>query len=148
MLSTTMPRRPGRQLNPNAEIDAITLKKAMAQRINQLRQQRGWTLKEVAAKLGLPFSVYTKYEYGIYMPPADKLVHIAEVFNTTVDYLLTGNNSEGRPLHNNRLLERFHAIEHLPANDIETAITLLDALAVRHDVESALTKRTTTRKTG
>jgi transcriptional regulator with XRE-family HTH domain len=115
----------------------------MSQRIGQLRQQHAWTLKEVAAKLGVPFSVYTKYEYGVNAPPPEKLVQLAEVFNTTTDYLLTGNNSEGRPLHNNRLLERFHAIEHLPANDIETAITLLDALAVRHDVESALTKRKT-----
>mgnify|MGYP000446641599 CR=1 FL=1 len=69
-------------------------------------------LKEMAAKLDVGFSVYTKWEYGLHVPPVEKLIQLAEILQTTVDYLLTGNRTEGRPLHNTRLLERLHDIQH------------------------------------
>ncbi|MFH1148748.1 MAG: hypothetical protein V1736_13745, partial [Pseudomonadota bacterium] len=68
----------------------------------------------------------------------EKLIELAEVLDTTVDYLLTGNQAGERPLHNIRLLERFRALENLQADDQETVIKLIDAIIVKNKVEVAI----------
>ncbi len=68
----------------------------------------------------------------------DKLLKIAKVFDTTVDYLLTGNRTDEKPLHNLRLLERFQALEGFDAEDQETVIKLLDAMIVKNKVEGVI----------
>lgn len=112
--------------------------KAFGARVKALRKQRKWTQKELAAKLGVRFPQLNKYECGLHVPPMEKLIHLAEIFDTTVDYLLTGNRSEERPLHNLRLLERFRELESFPAEDQEVVIKLLDAMIVKRKVEGAL----------
>lgn len=114
------------------------LRAAFGARVKELRKQRGWTQKELAAKLGVRFSHLNKYEGGWHIPPADKLVQLAEVLDVTIDYLLTGDRAEDKPLHNTRLLERFRALEAASQDDKETVIKLIDALVVRHRVESAV----------
>ena len=76
--------------------------------------------------------------YCLLSPPLEKLVELAEVFNTTVDYLLTGNSSDELPLHNLRLLERFKELEAVNAGDQETVISLIDAVIVKNKVEGAV----------
>jgi hypothetical protein len=68
----------------------------------------------------------------------EKIIRLAEIFDTTVDYLLTGGNSEETRLHNIRLLERFQALEDFKAEDQETVIKLIDAMIVKNKVEGAL----------
>ena len=153
MLAPTMPRptaRPPRTTAkpaPTAVVD-FDLRKTIGKRIAELRNQHGWMLKEMAAKLDVGFSVYTKWEYGLHVPPVEKLIQLAEILQTTVDYLLTGNRTEGKPLHNTRLLERLHALESLPSEDMEAAITVLDGLVVRHEVEASVSRRGSARKSG
>lgn len=64
-------------------------RKAFGKRLKELRNQRRWTQKEVAARIDLRLAHFNKYESGMYVPPADKLLQLAEPF-TTADYLLTG----------------------------------------------------------
>jgi len=153
MLAPTMPRpiaRPPRTPAKAAqpEVADFDLRKTIGKRIAALRNQHGLMLKEMAAKLDVGFSVYTKWEYGLHVPPVEKLIQLAEILQTTVDYLLTGNRTEGRPLHNTRLLERLNALESLPAADMEAAITVLDGLVVRHEVEASVSRRGSARKSG
>jgi len=107
------------------------LRKAFGGRIKTLRKQRGWTQKELAAKLDVRFAQLNKYESGLHVPPIEKLLALAEVFNTTIDYLVTGNETDDRPLHNTRLLERFKAATHFDAESQETVINLIDAMIVK-----------------
>jgi transcriptional regulator with XRE-family HTH domain len=107
------------------------MRKGLGLRIKQLRKQHKWTQKELAAKIDVRFPQLNKYESGLHAPPVEKLVKIAEVFDTTVDFLLTGNRSEQRPLHNLRLLERFRALEEFNAEDQEAVIKLIDAMIVK-----------------
>ncbi len=153
MLAPTMPRpiaRPPRTPTKAAQPEAVDfdLRKTIGRRIAALRNQHGLMLKEMAAKLDVGFSVYTKWEYGLHVPPVEKLIQLAEILQTTVDYLLTGNRTEGKPLHNTRLLERLNALESLPAADMEAAITVLDGLVVRHEVEASVSRRGSARKSG
>lgn len=114
------------------------MRKGLGLRIKQLRKQSKWTQKELAAKIDVRFPQLNKYECGLHAPPVEKLVKIAEVFDTTVDFLLTGNRSEQRPLHNLRLLERFRAMEEFNAEDQEAVIKLIDAMIVKNKVEGAI----------
>jgi transcriptional regulator with XRE-family HTH domain len=114
------------------------MRKGLGLRIKQLRKQHKWTQKELAAKTDVRFPQLNKYECGLHAPPVEKLVKIAEVFDTTVDFLLTGNRSEQRPLHNLRLLERFRALEEFNAEDQEAVIKLIDAMIVKNKVEGAI----------
>lgn len=115
------------------------IRKGFGSRIKQLRKQRKWTQKELATKLDVRFPQLNKYECGLHTPPLEKLIKLAEVFDTTVDYLLTGDQSEERPLHNLRLLERFRALEEFNAEDRDTIIKLIDAMVVKNKVEGAIT---------
>lgn len=114
------------------------LRKGFGTRMKQFRKQKKWTQKELAAKLEIGFSQLNKYECGLHIPPVEKLIQLSELFDTSVDYLLTGNRSEDRPLHNIRLLERFKALEDFAATDQEAVITILDAMIVKNKVAGAL----------
>jgi len=114
------------------------LRKAFGRRLKQLRKQRKWTQKELAEKLGVRFGQLNKYECGLNAPPLEKLIQMAELLDTTVDFLLTGDGAGDRPLHNTRLLERFRALEDFESEDREAVIKLIDAMIVKRKVEGAL----------
>lgn len=107
-------------------------------RLKELRKEKGWTQKELAAKVGIRFSQLNKYEGGLHAPPLDKLLELAETLDTGVDYLLTGDRSGDTQLRDTRLLERFRAIEDFPPEDRETVVKLIDAMIIKRRVEGAL----------
>jgi transcriptional regulator with XRE-family HTH domain len=112
---------------------------AFGTRLKELRKAKGWTQKELASKVDIRFSQLNKYESGLHAPPLEKLVELAEVLDTDLDYLLTGNRSEGVPLRSTRLLERFRELEEFSSDDRETVLKLIDAMIVKRRVEGALT---------
>lgn len=112
--------------------------KDFGQRVKTLRKQKKWTQKELATKFDVRPAHLNKYESGLHTPPLDKLIKLAEIFDTTLDYLLTGGSSEDKPLHNLRLLERFRALEQFGAEDQEALIKLIDAMIVKNKVEGAI----------
>jgi DNA-binding XRE family transcriptional regulator len=60
-------------------------------KLRHLREQAGWNQSELAHHLGLSQrskGYISEIEAGKKMPPADKIVAIANVFNVTIDYLL------------------------------------------------------------
>ncbi len=113
-------------------------RKQFGSRVKELRKQAGWSQKDLAGKLNTSLPQLNKYEGGFSMPPAEKLLQLAELFDTTVDYLLTGDQREVKPMHSLRLLERFRALEGFERDDQEAVITMIDALIVKHRVEGAL----------
>lgn len=115
-------------------------RKAFGARIKQLRKQRGWQQKELADKLDVRFSQLNKYESGLHAPPLEKLVLLAEVLGTTVDFLLTGARPEAPPLHSTRLLRRFQALEELKAQDQEPILEFLDAMLLKRQMEATLAR--------
>ncbi|MCL2531764.1 MAG: helix-turn-helix transcriptional regulator [Oscillospiraceae bacterium] len=59
-----------------------------AQRLRQLRQERGLTQRNVADGLNIAESSYQIYEYGRKKPGFDKLVALADFFDVSIDYLV------------------------------------------------------------
>ena len=57
-------------------------------RIYELRTQMGITMKEAAARLGMPYTTYVNYEKGTREPNSETLIQLARFFGTTIDNLL------------------------------------------------------------
>ncbi len=115
------------------------LRKAFGARLKQLRKQRHWAQKELAARVDIRFQLLNKYESGQHIPPAETLIRLAQALDTTVDYLLTGNPMEETPLANSMLFKRFQALETFNEEDRITIIKVIDAMIAKHRMEAALT---------
>lgn len=114
-------------------------RKAFGARLKELRKQKRWSQKELAAKVDIRFQQLNKYESGLNIPPAEMLIKLADALAATVDYLLTGNPAEEMPLGNARLFRRFRAVERFDTNDQEAIITLIDAMIAKQQMQSTLT---------
>ena len=55
-----------------------------AENLRRLRKERGYTQAELAKRLNINRTTYTKYETGITEPDFERLKLICEIFN--VDY--------------------------------------------------------------
>lgn len=60
----------------------------MLQRLAQLRKNNNWSLQETADQLGIAKSTYAGYESGYREPSITALSQIADLFETSVDYIL------------------------------------------------------------
>ncbi len=113
-------------------------RKTFGVRLKNLRKQKRWSQKELAAKVGVRFQQLNKYESGLNLPPAEMLIKLADALGTTVDYLLAGNPAEETPLGNTRLFKRFKAVEDFESADQETVISLIDAMIAKRQMQTAL----------
>lgn len=63
---------------------------SFGQRLENLRESLGYTKKEVSLKLGFTANVYGSYERGERRPTLETLIKLADMFNTSLDYLIRG----------------------------------------------------------
>lgn len=64
--------------------------KMVGSQISMLRKQKGLTQNELGERLGISFQAVSKWERGETLPDTAILLDLAEVLETTVDYILTG----------------------------------------------------------
>lgn len=57
-------------------------------RIRDLREDHDLNQQDIAAILNITQSTYSRYEAGIYDPPTDILIKLADFYGTSIDYLL------------------------------------------------------------
>ncbi len=62
----------------------------MGLRIAALRRAAGWNQMELAQKLGISASAVGMYEQGRREPAVDMLIRLSELFDVSIDYLVTG----------------------------------------------------------
>ena len=61
-------------------------------RLNELRKDTGFSMRQVAIKLGIPYTTYISYEKGDREPNSEMLIKLADFFNCSIDYLLGRSN--------------------------------------------------------
>lgn len=61
------------------------------ERIGRLRQEKGMTQIALAEALGITSQAISKWERGQSFPDVSRLDELAELLDTTVTYLLTGD---------------------------------------------------------
>lgn len=59
-----------------------------ADRIKQLREEKGYTQAELAKQLGITRSSVNAWEMGISVPSTQYIVELASIFKVSTDYLL------------------------------------------------------------
>ncbi len=59
-------------------------------RLKYLREQKGWTKKDTAKKVGVTTGAYSNWEYGNREPNFETLKKIADTLETSIMYLLEG----------------------------------------------------------
>ena len=65
----------------------------LGSRITLCRKACGWSQAGLAKRLNVSPSAVRMYEQGRREPPCDILIALAETFDVSVDYLLTGKNA-------------------------------------------------------
>ena len=73
------------------------LNKAISKNISNLRKSAHLTQAELAEKLGYSDKAVSKWERGDGIPDIATLLNIAELFGTTVDYLIRDNSCKPPP---------------------------------------------------
>jgi transcriptional regulator with XRE-family HTH domain len=114
------------------------VRKAFGERLKHLRNQKGWTQKELAFKVEIGFSQFNKYEMGLHIPSLEKLIQLAELLDSTLDYLLTGDSNDQVNLHDTRLAKRFKELEQFQAEDKEAIIRILDGMIIKNRTQSVM----------
>lgn len=61
-------------------------------RMKDLRERMGISMKEAARRLSIPYTTYVNYEKCVREPNSETLIQIANFYNTSIDFLL-GNSS-------------------------------------------------------
>ena len=56
----------------------------------KLRKNKGFTQQQVASKLGIDRTTYTKYETGVSEPGFEMLIRLSQVLNVSLDELFGG----------------------------------------------------------
>lgn len=64
--------------------------KEIGKRIQLLRKQRGLSQEELADKLNVSSNTVAKIECGLRRPSVDFVVDLVNFFDTTVDYIILG----------------------------------------------------------
>ena len=74
-------------------------KKGVGKRLRNLREKRGWTIDAVVEKLSNEYYAdideksVRRYENGTFLPKIDNLICIAELYDTTLDYIMYGKET-------------------------------------------------------
>lgn len=62
----------------------------IARRIIALRRKHGWSQAQLAKKLYITASAEGNYEQGRRLPNVETLILMAQLFDVSLDYLITG----------------------------------------------------------
>ena len=62
-------------------------------RLKELREARGITMREAATLLNMPYTTYVNYEKGAREPNSETLILLADFYETTIDYMLCKTKS-------------------------------------------------------
>lgn len=60
----------------------------MELRLKKLRKENGYTQSYVASYLNVQQNTYSQYENGLRDVPLERLVQLARLYDTSVDYIL------------------------------------------------------------
>ena len=103
----------------------------MYDRFEDLLKRKGMKVADLSRITGLTSTVFSEWKSGKSIPKTDKLIKIAKALNTTVEYLVTGEDSISDSSYTNEKIEQamdFLARYEQASPEVQAAIlTLLKA---------------------
>jgi transcriptional regulator with XRE-family HTH domain len=122
------------------------LAREFGKRLRSLREDRGLTQRELAARLHTPVPQISRYETGFCLPNAETLAELADVLRIDLDELLlgrkNGNSGDEPQIKDVRLLERVQELEKLDRRFRDTAIAVLEAIIIQGHEEGVKARLT------
>lgn len=109
----------------------------MYERYCELRDRKGYKDSDISKMAEITKSTFTDWKNGKSKPNADKLIKIAKCLDTTVEYIVTGeepNNRERAKIdvmlarQNNRIKEYMLKFANLPEEKRNQIMSLIDML--------------------
>lgn len=70
------------------------MRKILSERLKQLRKEKGYTQNQVAIYCDITEKTYQNYELMTREPKIEILIRIADLFGTTIDYLVGRTNEK------------------------------------------------------
>jgi len=109
----------------------------LGKRIHELRKKAELTQANLAKKIKISHTQMVRYESDSVLPQADILKNLADVFGTTIDYLVRGDKDQKakEALKDSELLTQFQAVEQLSDKEKITIKDLIDAYIKRSRVQ-------------
>jgi transcriptional regulator with XRE-family HTH domain len=106
---------------------------SVGKQIQDLRKANNLNQSQLAEKIGVSLTQLQRYENKGVQPPADILNKLADVLNTSVDFLINGNTSEKAQatLKDTDLLQQFKAVDLMPDEDKQVIKKLIDAFITK-----------------
>jgi transcriptional regulator with XRE-family HTH domain len=101
----------------------------MGKRIQQLRKNSGITQADLAKKIAISHTQMARYEIKNIYPPADVLKNLADVFGTTIDFLVMGDTESKAQasLKDTELINQFKKISALPDDEKNLVLKMITA---------------------
>ena len=101
----------------------------LGNRIQELRKLNKLSQTELANKINLSKSQIIRYETKGVQPPADILNKLADLLNTSIDYLINGDTTEKAisSLKDVELLKQFKEIDQMPEEEKKTILKVISA---------------------
>lgn len=92
-------------------------------RIHELREEMGISMREAAKRLQMPYTTYVNYEKGLREPSSEVLIALARFFNVTIDYLVGNVNNPLFYLDNERTTREMNSYSPFVAPGYEKTLT-------------------------
>ncbi|MBL4753093.1 MAG: helix-turn-helix transcriptional regulator [Flavobacteriales bacterium] len=102
---------------------------ALGERIQQLRKTIGLTQNELAKRIDVSHTQMARYEIKGVQPPADVLKKLADVFDTSIDFLVRGDidDKAAESLEDAELIKQLKQIDSLPKEEKSTVLKFVGA---------------------
>jgi transcriptional regulator with XRE-family HTH domain len=96
-------------------------------RIVELRKAKNLSQSQVADKVGVSYAQIGRYETKGAQPPAEVLKKIASALDSTVDYLVNGDNDDKAKnfLNDAEVIRYFKEVDALPVEDKSALIRVI-----------------------
>lgn len=99
----------------------------VGRRVRRFREERSWSVRELATVLEIPEKWIEDYEAGLRLPRTYTLYRLADIFQVSFATLLAEDPPE-RPLADDRLLAVLRRIQELDVDDRRALAELLEAV--------------------
>jgi len=121
-------------------INLMSINQGFAQRLKELRQQKGLSQTELGNKAEVHYTHISKYERADSSPSLETVILLADCLGVTLDYLVKGSQDDVAvaSLNDKDLLRMFEEAEKLPDDEKEAMKKFLDAFILKQKFKEQL----------
>lgn len=105
---------------------------AFAERLGQLRKERGLTQQGLAELAAVHLTQIQRYEAGTAQPTLDVMKKLAVALTASTDWLLFEDDERGP---DDELRLQFEALRQFDEDERKTAVEVLDGLILKHQAK-------------